>query len=445
MLGFISVILAGTLLLMLPVSVPEGQESPSFLTALFTSVSATCVTGLSVVDTATCWSVFGQVVILLMIQLGGIGFMTFAVLIATIVKRMLTPKDKMMIAMSYNINSYGDIGSLLKSIMIGTISIELIGAALLFIRFSQIFPTPSAIFKSVFTSVSAFCNAGFDLMGDLYATQTSNGYASSMAYFIDDPLVSLTLSFLIIIGGIGFAVWFDLKEKLLRKKRLSAYTKFVLIISAILLVSGTVIFAALEWNNSTTIGKLGIGEKILASFFHSSSLRTAGFALFDNASMGFGSQIFSIIFMFIGGASGSTAGGVKVVTIGVLVYTVLCNMTGRSNVVLFNRKITNATFTRAASVVFVQIFLIIVSAVAIFSLSGDVGGMDIIYEVTSAVSTVGLSTGITATLGAIEQIILIFLMYFGRVGILSVTYALMINQHSVDSSAVYPDADLLIG
>ena len=444
--GFVSVIIIGTLLLMLPFSVKEGVSHPGFLAALFTATSATCVTGLSVVDTATTWSLFGQIVILCMIQLGGIGFMTFAVLIAKIVKKMLSPKDRMLVAMSYNLNSYADVGGILKSVAIGTAAAESLGAILLFIRFREIFPLGDAIFKSIFTSVSAFCNAGFDLMGDFYASNAgSSAYTSSMGYFIEDPLVCLTLCALVIVGGIGFAVWFDIKEKLLHKKRLSAYTKFVLIISSALFIGGAVIVALLEWNNDATIGNLSVGGKLIASFFHSVSLRTAGFSSFGNGEMGFGTQILSLILMFIGGASGSTAGGVKVVTVGVLIYTIICNMMGKNDAILFNRRIAPSSFIRAASVIFVQLFLILASAVVIFSLSSDMGAMDVIYEVTSAVSTVGNSTGITASLGIVPQIILIFLMYFGRVGILTVTYALMINQSSGDSTISYPDADLLIG
>ena len=446
-LGFISVILFGALLLMLPISVPSGHENADFLTALFTATSATCVTGLAVVDTATGWSIFGQSVILCMIQLGGIGFMTFAVLIAKIARKMLSPKERMLVAMSYNLNSYADVSGILKSVAIGTISTEFIGACLLFIRFKDLYPTGTAIFKSVFTSISAFCNAGFDLMGDVYAAgaQSSISYQSSMGYFIDDPFITFTLSTLIIIGGLGFAVWFDLKEKFVRKKRLSAYTKLVLIITSSLFIGGTLLTCILEWNNPQTIGHLSSADKVLASFFHSVSLRTAGFSSFNNGKMGFGTQILSLILMFIGGASGSTAGGVKVVTVGVLVSTIFCNMIGKNETVIFNRRISPGSFIRAASVIFVQLFLILSASIAIFSISGNLNAMDVIYEVTSAVSTVGNSTGITASLTSIPKIIIIFLMYFGRVGILTVTYALMINQSSGDSTIKYPDADLLIG
>ncbi len=447
-LGFVSVILLGALLLMLPISVPEGHESADFLTALFTATSATCVTGLSLVDTATGWSLFGQAVILCMIQLGGIGFMTFAVLIAKIVKKMLSPKERILVAMSYNLNSYADIGGILKSVAIGTFSTELVGACLLFIRFREFYPLGTAIFKSIFTSVSAFCNAGFDLMGDLYASAPlpeGATYSASMGYFIDDPLVCITLSLLIIIGGIGFAVWFDLKEKIVRKKRLSAYSKLVLIISASLLVVGATFIAIFEWNNDATMGQLSPASKILASFFHSASLRTAGFSSFDNGKMVFGTQVLSLVFMFIGGASGSTAGGVKVVTVGVLIYTVFCNMTGKNDSVVFNRRISPASFIRAVSVVFLQLTLIILASVTIFSFPDGFGGMEVVYEVTSAISTVGLSMGITSALGPFSRSLMILLMYFGRVGILTVTYAMMLNQHSGDSTIKHPDADLLIG
>ena len=446
-LGFISLILFGALLLMLPISVPAEHECADFLTALFTATSATCVTGLTLVDTATNWSIFGQTVILCMIQLGGIGFMTFAVLIAKIARKILSPKERMLVAMSYNLNSYADISGILKIVAIGTVGTEFIGACLLFIKFKDLYPTGLAIFKSVFTSVSAFCNAGFDLMGDIYSSGVASGveYQSSMGYFIDDPFITFTLSALIIIGGLGFAVWFDIKEKIIRKKRLSTYTKLVLIITSSLFIGGTLLTCILEWNNPQTLGHLSPFSKVLASFFHSVSLRTAGFSSFNNGDMGFGTQILSLILMFIGGASGSTAGGIKVVTVGVLISTIFCNMIGKDEPIIFNRRISQSSFIRAASVIFVQLFLILSASIAIFSISGNFEAMDVIYEVTSAVSTVGNSTGITASLGQIPKVIIIFLMYFGRVGILTVTYALMINQNSGDKAIKYPDADLLIG
>lgn len=445
-LGFLVVIAIGTLLLMMPFSVQDGNKA-SFIDALFTSVSATCVTGLSTVNTAAFWSTAGQIIILVMIQVGGLGFMTLAVLISKIAKKMLTPKDKMLVAMSYNLNTYGGVSELIKSIAIGTAVFEGIGAVILFTRFVKDYTVGQAIFRSIFTSVSSFCNAGFDLVGDKYisAAEGSIPYMSSMGYYATDATVCLTLTALTLIGGIGFIVWFDLKEKVTKRRHLSPYTKFVLIITLILLSAGTLIFSIFEWNNNSTIGYMTNTQKIIASVFHSMSLRTSGFAIFDNGSLTSGSIIISLILMFIGGASGSTAGGVKMVTFGVLIYTVWCNVTGKQEAVIFKRKISSQSFVRAATVIFVQLFLILTASSAIIAMSKEISGIGIIYEAVSAVSTVGLSFGITSSLGIVPKVILIFLMYFGRVGILSVAYSLTVNQNSYSASITYPDSNFLIG
>lgn len=444
-LGFLVVIAIGTLLLMMPFSVKDGNKA-TFVDALFTSVSATCVTGLSTVNTALFWSTAGQVIILVMIQIGGLGFMTLAVLISRIAKKMLTPKDKMLVAMSYNLNTYGGVTELIKSIAIGTAAFEGLGAVVLFTRFIKDYSPGQAIFKSIFTSVSSFCNAGFDLAGDMY-TSAADGvsYMSSVGYYATDATVCLTLTTLTLIGGIGFIVWFDFKEKITKHKHLSPYTKFVLVMSLILLSVGTVLFAFFEWNNMSTIGYMTSPQKIIASLFHAAALRTSGFAIFDNGSLSSGSIILSLILMFIGGASGSTAGGVKMVTFGVLIYTVWCNVTGKQEAIIFKRKISSQSFVRAATVIFVQLFLILTASSAIIAISKDFSGIDIIYEVVSAVSTVGLSFGITASLGTAAKVILMFLMYFGRVGILSVAYSLTVNQNSYSGSITYPDSNFLIG
>ena len=360
--GFLVVILVGTLLLMLPISSASGRAS-DFSDCLFTSVSATCVTGLSVVDTATYWSHFGQAVILCMIQVGGLGFMMITVLLSLLIKRNLTPRERMLVMKSYNIDQYDTTLQLVHRICIGTFGIEFIGACVFAIRFIPDFGLGEGIFKSVFHSVSAFCNAGFDIIG------VGNESIGGMSHYLTDPLINVTIMLLIIIGGIGFVVWNDVINLITKKAKLSVYSRLVLIVTAVLLVGGAVGFAAIEWNNPQTIGNLSVGEKILASSFHSTTLRTAGFAMIDNAAMGEGSQLLSIIFMFIGGASGSTAGGVKVATIGIIFYSVARVFFGKKDIILFNRRVTNETFVRATSIVIVQLLLVAVGTALLLASS----------------------------------------------------------------------------
>lgn len=436
-IGFLMIILLGTLLLMLPISSVSRTFTPP-LDAAFTAVSATCVTGLITVDTAMHWSLFGQIVILTMIQIGGLGFMSIAVILSLIIKRAVTPRERMLVAMSYNLENYENTSVLLKRIGIGTLIIEFAGAVALSTRFIPIFGLGDGIYKSIFHSVSAFCNAGFDLMGHY------SGSFSSLTAFVDDPVVCITIILLILLGGIGFIVWNDIVNVVTRKKRLSVYSRFVLIISGILVVGGTALVAAMEWNNTATIGNMPVGEKLLASAFQSVTLRTAGFCSIDQAGMSQSTQLLSMLLMFIGGCSGSTAGGVKVGTVGVLVYTVWCASLGKKRAVLFNRTISNDSFIRAVSVIMIQLVIVLAGTLSVSALSGC-GVMEAAYEVFSAVDTVGISLGITPALDTVSKLLLMLMMYLGRVGTLTVTYALMVNLRDVRSAVSYPDANMLIG
>ena len=436
-LGFIAIILIGTLLLMLPVATSDGT-SASFTDALFTVVSASCVTGLTVVDTATYWSSFGHVVIIVLIQIGGLGFMTMATLLSLLVKRAVTPKERMLIALSYNLDSYDSTTQIVKRVAIGTAIIELIGAALLSIRFIRDFGFLNGIYKALFHSISAFCNAGFDIIG------VGNKNIGGMSYYATDPLVNITLSLLIIIGGIGFIVWSDIINIPKKKKHLSIYSRFVILITLILLAVGTVGFALFEWTNPQTIGNMNVFEKIVASFFQSTTWRTAGFATINNGDFTQSSQMLGIILMFIGGASGSTAGGIKVATIGVLVLTVWCTTIGRKRTVFRGRTISPESFIRAVAVICAQLCAVIIGLM-ILSLDSGFDIMSIAYEVVSAISTVGLSLGITSQLPLISELTICFFMFFGRVGILTITLAIMENQSQSEPNVTYPDARMLIG
>lgn len=437
-LGFAVLIAIGTLLLMLPISSKSGEFTDP-LTAAFTAVSATCVTGLVVVDTGMYWSLFGQIVIIVLIQIGGLGFMTMAVLLSRIIKRKITPRERMLVAMSYNLNSYDSTNQLVKRILVGTFTIEGLGAAVLATQFVPLFGWWDGIYKSIYHSISAFCNAGFDLLGG------HGGEFSSLISFNGNYVIGITIMALIIIGGIGFVVWGDIVNLAHKKKRLSAYSKFVLVVTSILLFGGALLIGIFEWNNPATIGNMNVGEKILNCFFQSVSMRTAGFSMVNNAGLTQNSQLVSIALMFIGGASGSTAGGVKVATIGILFYTVFCVSIGKTEINIFKRKLSNESFMRSVAVVVVQLMLVIISTMAVsYSMNTDV--MTALYEVTSAGGTVGVSLGITPSLNAFSKIVVMLMMYFGRVGILSITYALMVNLSKKNKASIsYPEANMLVG
>ncbi|MBE6577061.1 MAG: Trk family potassium uptake protein [Ruminococcaceae bacterium] len=437
-IGFLTIILIGTALLMLPISSADATPT-GFLDALFTVVSSSCVTGLTVVDTATHWSAFGHTVILLLIQVGGLGFMTMAVLLSLLIKRAITPKERMLLAASYNLESYDSTMQIVKRVAIGTFAFEFVGALILATRFIPDFGLASGIYKSIFHSVSAFCNAGFDIVG------VGNPKISGMSYYAGDPVINLTFGLLIIIGGVGFIVWSDLVNFTTKRKRISVYSQFVLVITLILIVIGTVAFAIFEWNNPQTLGALdGTSQKLIASFFQSSTWRTAGFATMHNGAFTQGSLLLGIILMFIGGASGSTAGGVKVGSVGVLVYTVWCNAIGKKRTIFRSRTISTESFVRAVTVICVQIAAVLVGVVILNANAGqDI--MSILYEVVSAISTVGVTMGITTSLPALSKITLCCLMFFGRVGILTVALAVMRNQSGSEPNVKYPEAKMLIG
>lgn len=434
-LGFLAIIALGTILLTLPISSAEGKLT-SPLTALFTAVSATCVTGLVVVETGLYWSLFGKIVIITLIQIGGLGFMTMAVLLSIIIHRRLSPRDRVLVAASYGITDFGGINVLVKRILLGTLCIEGAGALLLSIRFIPEFGFPKGLGYGVFHSISAFCNAGFDILG--------NG--NSMGAYAKDPLVSITLMLLVLLGGIGFPVW---NEFIGHKKRqkFSVYTKFVLILSAIYVVGGALVVAFLEWNNPATIGEMGFGAKVLNSFFQSVTWRTAGFTAVDNAALNEGTKLFGLFWMFSGGASASTAGGVKIATIGVIMLAAYSVAVGKSEINFMRRRIPLEAMMRALSLVVIQLILTVVATIICTVACGgmDVEGIDILYEIVSAGATVGLTAGLTPMLPASALVVIIFMMYFGRVGILTVTFSLLGKSGGGSSSISYPDANILIG
>lgn len=436
-LGFPLIMLIGMLLLMLPVSSAAGEWT-SPLTALFTSVSATCVTGLVVVDTGTYWSLFGQIVILILVQIGGLGFMSIAVVLSMLIRRRITPRERMLIAQSYGLDSVENMTVLVRRVIVGTLIFEGTGALLLATQFAPIFGRGRGLWYGLFHSITAFCNAGFDILGGY------SGEYSSLIAFADNPVVCLTVIALVTIGGIGFLVWTDFLLFFRTRRRFSVYTRFVLIMAAVLLFGGAMLFLLFEWNNPATLADLPVGQKMLSALFQSMTLRTAGFATVDNSLLSSPSKLLGILLMIIGGASGSTAGGVKMVTVGIVVVTVIRTLTGHREINLFGRRITAEQFMRAAVLLFIQ-FTVIFMGTVILIAHGGAEPMAALYEVTSAAGTVGISFGLTPALGVVEQITLMVLMYFGRVGILTVTYAVSMGQSRDKNCITYPDANLLIG
>ncbi len=434
--GFCLLILLGALLLMMPLSTEDGH-SEDFLTCLFTATSASCVTGLSLVDTATNWSSFGEGVILSMIQIGGIGFMTMAMMLSMLVKRVISPKERMITAQSFNLSSLSGIVALTKKIIFGTFFFELVGSVALAFRFVPLFGWEQGIWKSVFTSVSAFCNAGFDLMGDY------SGKFSGLTSFYGDSVVNITIMLLIIIGGIGFFVWNELWDFFRKGKRLSVYSKIVLISTVLLIAGGALVFGVVEWNNPDTLGCMSASDKMLASGFQSVTTRTAGFSTVDMSSMMPLTKLVFMGLMFIGGCSGSTAGGVKVGTVAIVLISAWFVLRGKSEVTVMKRRLSHKNVLRAFAIVMLQLFVTLVGAVIIMSSGGSL--MNSMFEAFSASGTVGLTLNLTTSLNVVSKVAVILLMYFGRVGILTVSCAVMAKLSESEGEYTRAEANMLVG
>ena len=429
-IGFALLIVVGALLLMLPAASRE-RVFTSPVKAFFTSVSATCVTGLTVLPTGAYWSLFGQIVIIVLIQIGGLGFMTLAVMLSVLIKRQITPRERLVASQALGMNAACGMVRLVKRILRGTALIEGVGAVILSVRFVPVFGPAKGIWYGVFHSVSAFCNAGFDLL---------DGFDG----FRHDHLVGGTLIALIVLGGIGFIVWDDIVNLVLRHKNLSVYTKLVLRVTAVLILSGTALIAFFEWNNADTIGGMNTGEKIFQSLFQSVTTRTAGIDLIGNTALTDSSKLICMFLMLIGGASGSTAGGVKVGTLGVIVMAVMCSAAGRSEIRFSKRRIPSDMVVRAITVLTINLSAGLFGGLLISAREG-VPLMTSMYETISAISTVGLSLSLSPYLSAFSMVVDMLLMFFGRVGILTVTYSIMLSQARRDSCISYPDADLRRG
>ena len=432
-LGYFFVIAIGTLLLYLPIS-SRSNLSAGFINALFTSTSATCVTGLVVFDTYTQWSSFGQVVILILIQIGGLGFMTIITMFSFLLKRKIGLKERGLLRESVNTMYIGGIVRLIKKILIGTLIFEGLGAILLSIRFIPRMGLTQGIYNGIFHSVSAFCNAGFDLMGKY-------GRYSSLVSFSDDVVVNLTIIFLIIVGGIGFFVWDDITKHKHRFKRYQLHTKIVLSTTAILIVLGAISFYIFERAN--LLSQMDMGERILASLFGSVTPRTAGFNTVDIAALTPASKLLTMILMFIGGSPGSTAGGIKTTTLAVVLISLWSSLRYTKQDSIFGRRLEDNALRRASAVVTVNLIITLSATFLIITTNVALSLSDVLFEVLSAIGTVGLSTGITSSLNDFAQIVVALLMYCGRVG--SLSFAFLFTEHRVPSSVQSPREKINIG
>ena len=431
-LGFFLLIMCGALLLMLPISSRDGTWTP-FMTALFTATSASCVTGLILVDTYTHWSTFGQIVLICLIQIGGLGFITIGTAVSLILRRKIGLKQRGWIKESFNILDIGGVVRLIRLVLKGTLLFEGIGALLLFTRFYPRMGLARGIYYAIFHSISAFCNAGFDLMGYY------EPYSSFTSYY-DDPVVTFTICALILIGGIGFIVWSDIAQHKWHFRKYALQTKMVLTFSAVLVFGGALLFYIIEGNR--LYADMDLTGKICSSFFSAVTPRTAGFNTTDTSALSEGGKLLSIILMFIGGGSGSTAGGVKMATIFVLLLHLRSTLQRTTGTNIYGRRIEDSTITKASALLCTYLFCGIAATLVICSMQNFAIG-DVLFEVTSAICTVGMTTGITGQLNLASQIIIAFLMYIGRLG--SLSFALSFTDHKKPTQVMQPVERINIG
>lgn len=431
-LGFLVLIGLGTALLSLPVATADGTRAP-LLTALFTAVSASCVTGLVLQDTATYWSAFGKTVIIVLIQIGGLGVITISTLFFLLLRRRVGLRQREVLTESINSTAVGGILKLIRLILLGTVILELAGAALLSIRFIPRFGPGKGIAYALFHSISAFCNAGFDLMGVVEPY-------SSFTAFSGDWLVNLTLIALIVIGGLGFIVWDDLLKNGLRYRRYHFQTRLVLVTTAALLVGGTLLIWLMERGH--TAAGLPAGEQFLTSLFGAVTARTAGFNTVDTAAMSDGGKFVTILLMFVGGSPGSTAGGVKTTTVAVILVMAASAVTHRSGPAVLGRRIPDGVLRKAVSVVVINLGFALVGTLILCGGQGFVLS-DALFESFSAIGTVGMTTGITRQLSTVSALTIAVLMFAGRVG--SVSFAMALVERRARPAVMYPTEDLTIG
>ena len=433
--GFLALILAGTVLLALPAAARDGKGL-SLFDSLFTAASAVCVTGLVAVDTGTTFSLFGQAVLLILIQIGGLGFMVFATMLMVMLGRKISIKGRILIRESMNGTSMSDLGSLTRLYLILAFSIEIAGAALLSIRFVPMYGWRHGLWMALFHAVSAFCNAGFDLFGR-YASLTG---------FSGDPLVLLTVALLIILGGLGFSVILETIRNREGFRNLSLHTRIVLMTTGVLLLAGTAFYWLAERTNAETLAGCGEGEKALNAFFQSVTMRTAGFNSFDLSRFRDGSKLFSSLLMMIGASPASTGGGIKTTTVAALVLLMLSVVRGESEVNVARRRLPDDIARRALAVAVLFLTTLLTGTLIVTLIeNGRFPLEDVLFEASSAMGTVGVSAIGTPNLHPASRAVLLPMMFFGRVGPLTLAVAVAKRQGGIRSGSRYPEEKIMIG
>ncbi len=438
LLSFLLVILIGSVLLALPISSTNGIAVP-YIDALFTATTSTCVTGLVTLPTFSTWSVFGQIVILILIQVGGLGVITIMTGLMLLLNRKLGISDRLLIQDAFNLNTMSGLVKFVKNVLFGTLIIEGIGAVLYMFVFVPEFGA-KGIWISVFNSISAFCNAGIDIIAE-----------NSLCDYATNPLINLVTSTLIILGGLGYIVWWDVLRVVKRRspknrkifRHLTLHSKIAITVTASLILAGAILIFIFEYANPLTIGEMDLFDKIQVSFFQSVTTRTAGFASVPQENLTNASAAISLLLMMIGGSPVGTAGGMKTVTLAVLIYSAFATIRNKNSATLFGRRISDDSVKKAVAVVVMFLTICATSTVFILATS-NASAIDVVYETVSATATVGLSRNFTATLNAFGKLIIIVTMYFGRVGPISLAVALGSKNESQNVISE-PTEDISIG
>ena len=441
-MGFIGVILTGGVLLWLPFS---NTEPIAFMDALFTSTSAVCVTGLVTIVPATQFTLTGKIILLLLIQIGGLGVIACGTAFILILRMRITVKERILIQETYNMDAPGGMVAMIIRVIRGTLIVEGIGALFYSFQFVPEFGLIKGIWFSVFHAISAFCNAGIDIIGD-----------SSFASYVTNPIINLTTVVLIVVAGIGFSVWHDLAvnmERIIKNdvpkswwfKRLTLHSKLAIVTTAILIIAGTLNFFIVEFNNPETMGGLTVAEKLMASLFHSVSTRTAGFATISQTGFTNESKFFTCILMFIGGSPGGTAGGVKSTTVAMLFLTAFSIFRSGHATECFGRRIADSTIMMGHAVIMSAILMLTTGTMLVTVFEPDIPFLDVLYETTSAMGTVGLSAGLTAGLSRASQVVIMALMYVGRIGPISLALLFGGMSKKRDNIRELPEQTIMVG
>lgn len=441
--SFLGTILVGALLLMLPFASADGTMT-SPIDALFTATTSVCVTGLVTVSTMSHWSVFGKWIIAILIQLGGLGIMTVSMMMLIILHRQFKLREMILVQEVYNLDSLTGLRAVIRNIVLGTITVELIGAVFYAIVYIPIYGFWRGIGAALFNGISTFCNAGMDIVTE-----------DSLAPFVTNPIINVTTILMIIVSGIGFTVWWDIARVIREKKsgqiknysmfrNLSLHSKLAITTTAILIFGGMILFYLFEFRNPETLGGMKFTDQLMAALFQSVTTRTAGFYTIHQGALTSPSVLVSLVLMFIGGSPMGTAGGVKTTTVAMLVLTVVAVMKGRKSTEMFDRRVASESLRTALSVVLVAFGIALISSTLLFLTDGFAFD-DTLYEVISAVATVGLSRGITADLSLLGKLVIIVTMYIGRIGPITLVFLFFTGKHGRPEGIELPEKKIMIG